>query len=35
MTIVDLPGVGESGARDTSMLRCTANSFPGSTWCCG
>ncbi len=31
MTIVDLPGVGEVAFAIPSMLRCTANNFPGST----
>ena len=36
MTIVDLPGVGESRARDTEYAaRCTTNNSPNSTWYCG
>jgi predicted GTPase len=35
MTLVDLPGVGESGARDTEYAALYREQLPGSTWCCG
>lgn len=35
MTLVDLPGVGKVVHAILSMLRCTANIYPGSTLCCG
>lgn len=35
MTIVDLPGVGESGVRDNEYAALYRQQLPGSTWCCG
>jgi predicted GTPase len=35
MTLVDLPGVGESGARDTEYAALYREQLPGSTWFCG
>jgi predicted GTPase len=35
MTLVDLPGVGESGARDNEYAALYREQLPGLTWCCG
>jgi predicted GTPase len=35
MTVVDCPAWAKVALAIPSMLRCTANNFPGSTWFCG
>lgn len=35
MTLVDLPGVGESSARDAEYAALYREQLPDSTWCCG